>query len=85
MTNASEDQRAALPIEQAAIMVFVGKRGCIQIPTGPMHSLRQAGPWFNVLDPGFNLHLRETAIDTAWQAEDRDWRAALARLPDHAP
>ena len=48
------------------IMVFVGNRGCIQIHTGPVQVLRAAGPWFNVLDPGFNLHLREGAIDTAW-------------------
>lgn len=48
------------------IMVFVGNKGCIQIHTGPVETVREAGPWFNVLDPGFNLHLRETAIDTAW-------------------
>jgi putative hemin transport protein len=48
------------------IMVFVGNAGCIQIHTGPVAALRAMGPWFNVLDPGFNLHLRETAIDTAW-------------------
>lgn len=48
------------------IMVFVGNPACIQIHTGPVAQLREAGPWFNVLDPGFNLHLRETAIDTAW-------------------
>lgn len=49
-----------------SIMVFVGNRGCIQIHTGPVHTLRAAGPWFNVLDPAFNLHLREPAIATAW-------------------
>lgn len=48
------------------IMVFVGNAGCIQIHTGTVATLRAAGPWFNVLDPGFNLHLRETAINTAW-------------------
>lgn len=48
------------------IMVFVGNAGCIQIHTGPVTTLRETGPWFNVLDPGFNLHLRESAIDTAW-------------------
>jgi putative hemin transport protein len=48
---------AALPI-----MVFVGNRHCIQIHTGPVQTLKAAGPWFNVLDPGFNLHLRETSI-----------------------
>lgn len=48
------------------IMVFVGNPGCIQIHTGPVAQLRETGPWFNVLDPGFNLHLREAAIHTAW-------------------
>lgn len=44
------------------IMVFVGSRGCVQIHTGPVHRLVETGPWYNVLDPGFNLHLKETAI-----------------------
>lgn len=48
------------------IMVFVGNPGCIQIHTGPVRNLKTAGPWFNVLDPEFNLHLREDRIDTAW-------------------
>lgn len=50
----------------ADIMVFVGNRGCIQIHTGPVKTLRAMGPWFNVLDPGFNLHLREDRIVSAW-------------------
>lgn len=50
----------------AEIMVFVGNRGCIQIHTGPVKNLRAMGPWFNVLDPGFNLHLREDRIASAW-------------------
>lgn len=44
------------------IMVFVGSPGCIQIHTGPVRRLVPTGPWFNVLDPAFNLHLREDAI-----------------------
>ncbi|MBL0913876.1 MAG: hemin-degrading factor [Bacteroidia bacterium] len=44
------------------VMVFVGNRGCIQIHTGEVNNLMDAGPWFNVIDPDFNLHLRETAI-----------------------
>ena len=48
------------------IMVFVGNRGAIQIHTGPVRTLKALGPWFNVLDPGFNLHLMETGIATAW-------------------
>lgn len=48
------------------IMVFVGNAGMIQIHTGPVKNIRVMGPWVNVLDPGFNLHLREDLVDTAW-------------------
>ncbi len=48
------------------IMVFVGNHGCIQIHTGPVKTLKEHGDWYNVLDPGFNLHLDENAIDAAW-------------------
>ena len=52
------------------IMVFVGSPGCIQIHSGPvvriepmeMHGMQ----WLNVLDPGFNLHLREDRIASVW-------------------
>lgn len=47
---------------EAPIMVFVGSPGCIQIHTGPVQKLVPTGPWFNVLDPTFNLHLREDRI-----------------------
>ncbi|TQV83141.1 hemin-degrading factor [Denitrobaculum tricleocarpae] len=48
------------------IMIFAGNPGVIQIHTGPVERLKELGPWFNVLDEGFNLHLRMDAIDTAW-------------------
>jgi len=48
------------------IMVFIGSRGCIQIHTGKTKKLLQTGPWFNVLDPEFNMHLREDAITDVW-------------------
>jgi len=51
---------------RAEIMIFVGSPGCIQIHTGPVETLKTMGPWFNVLDPGFNLHLREDGIAHAW-------------------
>ena len=51
---------------QTPIMCFVGNPGCIQIHTGPIETLKVMGPWFNVLDPTFNLHLREDAIHQAW-------------------
>lgn len=61
------------------IMVFVGSPGCIQIHTGPvvrvepmeMPARGDAAPmrWLNVLDPGFNLHLREDRIASVWIVE----------------
>lgn len=48
------------------IMVFAGSPGCIQIHTGPVKKLVTMGPWYNVLDPTFNMHLREDQIDTIW-------------------
>jgi putative hemin transport protein len=47
-------------------MVFVGNPGIIQIHTGPVRKLVDHGEWFNVLDPDFNLHLREPAIVQSW-------------------
>lgn len=48
------------------IMVFVGNPGCIQIHTGNVKNVKVMGPWLNVMDPDFNLHLREDAIASAW-------------------
>lgn len=48
------------------IMVFVGSRGCIQIHTGPVERIEPRGPWINVLDNGFNLHMRTDLVADAW-------------------
>jgi putative hemin transport protein len=48
------------------IMLFVGNRGCIQVFSGPVHRIVRQGPWINVMDPGFNLHLREDKIASSW-------------------
>ncbi|MCB0767681.1 MAG: hemin-degrading factor [Flavobacteriales bacterium] len=48
------------------IMVFVGNPGMIQIHTGPVKNVVDARGWFNVLDPEFNLHMREEAIAESW-------------------
>ena len=58
-------------LQQAAasglsIMCFVANRGIVQIHTGPVHNLQRTGPWYNVLDPQFNLHLDTTAIASSW-------------------
>lgn len=48
------------------IMIFVGNPGMIQIHTGKIKKLEPMGPWFNVLDPEFNLHLRTDLIQSIW-------------------
>lgn len=48
------------------IMVFVGNPGMLQIHTGPVKNVVDARGWFNVLDPEFNLHVREQAIEQSW-------------------
>jgi putative hemin transport protein len=48
------------------IMCFVGSRGCIQIHSGPIATVKVVGPWLNILDPRFNLHLREDMVAEGW-------------------
>ena len=48
------------------IMCFVGNRGGIQIHHGPVSTIKIMGPWLNVLDPGFNLHLRQDLVAETW-------------------
>lgn len=48
------------------IMIFVGNKGCIQIHTGNVSKLVEYGEFYNVLDPKFNLHLKDTEIATSW-------------------
>lgn len=56
----------AVAEQSLEIMVFTGSKGCIQIHTGEVKNLVQTGPWFNVLDAQFNMHLREDGISSVW-------------------
>ena len=47
-------------------LIFVGNRGCLQVYSGSVARILRTGPWLNVLDPAFNLHLREDAIAESW-------------------
>lgn len=66
-----EPDAAPLMLNAAArdgvpIMVFVGNPGMIQIHSGAVKKIVTMGPWLNVLDEGFNLHLRADHIASAW-------------------
>ncbi|GAA4230162.1 putative hemin transport protein [Sagittula marina] len=63
---------AMLQAVQAAgieVMIFVGNRGCIQIHNGKVETLKPMGPWQNIMDPGFNLHLRLDKVAEVWAVE----------------
>ncbi|MEL6690023.1 MAG: ChuX/HutX family heme-like substrate-binding protein [Pseudomonadota bacterium] len=44
------------------VILFVGNRGNIQIHWGPLEKIVPMGPWQNVMDPRFNLHLRDDHV-----------------------
>jgi putative hemin transport protein len=48
------------------IMVFAGSRGCVQIHSGPIHNVKPMGPWLNVMDQTFHMHLRLDHITSLW-------------------
>lgn len=57
---------AAAAAEAVPVMVFVSNPGCVQIRSGPLVRIAEVGPWLNVLDPGFNLHLNTAGVASAW-------------------
>lgn len=65
-TNQVDTALHAIQAAEIDVMLFVGNRGCIQIHTGQIETLTPMGPWQNVLDPRFNLHLRLDKISEVW-------------------
>jgi len=64
-------ERLQALLQQAAdqmlpLMCFVGNSGNIQIHSGAIRTIKTLGPWLNILDPEFNLHLDMTRIQSAW-------------------
>ncbi len=56
-----ESAKVELPI-----MCFVGNHGVIQIHSGPLANIQTMGPWLNVMDPTFHLHLRMDHLAEIW-------------------
>jgi len=56
-----ESARQKLPI-----MAFLGNGSVTQIFSGVIEKTAASGDWYNVLDPDFNLHLRETAFNSGY-------------------
>ena len=68
-TAASDAMFRALLDQGQQVMLFVGNMGCIQIHSGPVQSLKPMGPWLNVMDARFNLHLRADHVAEVWAVE----------------
>ncbi|MGZ0078977.1 ChuX/HutX family heme-like substrate-binding protein [Methylomonas sp. YC3] len=62
------------------IQVLVGNPGAMQLHDGPIQNLKITGPWFNVLDRDFNLHLNEMAVAGADIVQLRYRQHALTGL-----
>jgi putative hemin transport protein len=52
--------------EGRPVSVQVASPAALQSHTGPIRNLKLLGPWFNVLDADFNLHLHEPGVASAW-------------------
>lgn len=59
--------------QKLPIMIFAGNRGNLQIHQGKVRTVRildrgHTGPerWVNILDPDFNMHLKQNDIASAW-------------------
>lgn len=52
--------------DKLPIMIFAGNNGNIQIHQGKVRTIRLMGDWLNVLDPDFNMHLNEDAVEQAF-------------------
>lgn len=64
--NAMEQALHMAAEQQVPIMTFVGNNDIVQIHTAVPQRLLRTGPWFNILDPHFNLHLNTSGIAQAW-------------------
>ncbi|PKD37917.1 hemin-degrading factor [Methylomonas sp. Kb3] len=62
------------------IQVLVGNPGALQLHDGPIQNLKITGPWFNILDQRFNLHLNEMAVAGADIVQLRYRQHALTGL-----
>jgi putative hemin transport protein len=64
--NAHRTLLQAARDQSIPIMVFVRSPGVTQIHSGPVERLSARGEYYNVLDPEFNLHIREPHLAQAW-------------------
>lgn len=68
LTPASVEKLLILLVEHKQECTISAMNGSvIQSYSGPIVRLLRIGPWFNILDPGFNLHLLTDLIGEVWR------------------
>ncbi len=71
--HAIKDLLMEASFDGTPIMCFVSSPACIQIHTGAVKRIEpmdiRGVQWLNVIDPNFNLHLREDSIAHVWAVE----------------
>ncbi len=65
-SNTVEALLQQLAEQQIPFILFGMNAAAVQSYSGTIQKLLQTGPWFNVLDPTFNLHLRTDEIAEVW-------------------
>ena len=89
--DAVEMALTACQADGIPLMTFVSNTGAVQIHTEVPKRLLRTGPWFNILDPDFNLHLNTDGLASVWisrrptvdgwvtslEAFDRDGRSVV--------
>ena len=48
----------AASTHQVPLLIFARNRGCLQVHNGPLNRIVPMGPWINVMDERFHMHLR---------------------------
>lgn len=80
--DTAEFDKMLTELQQSAteVMLFVGNRGCIQIHSGSLRTLKPMGPWQNVMDPRFNLHLRMDHVAEVWAVDKPTQRGLVTSV-----
>lgn len=68
-TNCIESFLTAVSKARQKVILFVGNAGNIQIHWGTLDTIKPMGPWLNVLDPTFNMHLRNDHVAEVYAIE----------------
>lgn len=73
--------------KQLQLMIFVMGKSAVQSYGGQIHKILRTGPWFNVLDKPFNLHLKSELLDRVWllrKPSDDGWITSLDVFDHHS-